>query len=97
LIGDFGVVPNIGGAASFPICHRCSVDDFRGRTSRTGTIFRPLLPPMLPRRSAEGDPTAVGAYLPVIYGVLERAMGNRPLRRHALKSLAIFRRPVDVL
>jgi len=28
---------------------------------------------------------------------LERAMGNRPLRRHALKSLAIFRRPVDVL
>jgi hypothetical protein len=29
--------------------------------------------------------------------ILERAMGNRPFRRHALKSLAIFRRPVGVL
>jgi hypothetical protein len=26
-----------------------------------------------------------------------RVKGNRPLRRYALKSLAIFRRPVDVL
>jgi len=29
--------------------------------------------------------------------ILERAMGNRPFRRYALKSLAIFRRPVGVL
>jgi hypothetical protein len=69
---------------------RCNVVGRLG----TNRLFRPRFAQTAERRK-EGRGTDQAISNDVV--ILERAMGNRPSRHCALKSLAIFRRPVGVL
>ena len=69
---------------------RCNVVERLG----TSRLFRPRFAQTAERRK---DGRAMDQAISNDTVILERAMGNRPFRRCALKSLAFFRRPVGVL